>query len=172
METTTQATTEHMLHTEPQKEHRWLNKLLGEWTSEGEAPMEPDKPPSTFRGTEKVRSLGGLWIVAEGEGEMPGGGPATTMMTLGFDPTRKRFIGTWVGSMMAHLWIYDGSLDEEERVLTLNTVGPHMTKKGGTAKYTDVIEFKSEDHRTLTAFVLGDDGKWTEIMKAHYRRKR
>lgn len=171
MESTTQETTAHRLHTVPQKEHRWLNKLLGEWTYEGDAPVEPDTPPSTFTGTEAVRSLGGLWIVAEGIGEMPGGGPATTMMTLGYDPTGKRFIGTWVGSMMAHLWIYDGALDKKKQVLTLNTVGPHMEKEGETAQYRDVIEFKSDDHRTLTAFVLGDDGKWTEIMKADYRRK-
>lgn len=60
---------------EPQKEHRWLQKLVGEWTFEGEAPMGPDKPPEKFKGTERVRSLGDLWFVAEGQGEMPGGGP-------------------------------------------------------------------------------------------------
>ena len=64
------------MKTEPQKEHAWLQQLVGEWTFEVEATMEPGKPPEHFRGTERVRSLGGLWIVAEGEGEMPGGGTA------------------------------------------------------------------------------------------------
>ena len=64
------------MNTEPQKEHGWLQKLVGEWTSEAEATMEPGKPPETFRGTESVRSLGGLWVLAEGQGEMPGGGTA------------------------------------------------------------------------------------------------
>ncbi len=54
--------------------------------------MGPGKPPEKAKGTESVRSLGGLWILAEGRGEMPGGGAMTTMMTLGYDPQKKR---TW-----------------------------------------------------------------------------
>jgi hypothetical protein len=73
---------------EPQKEHEWLQKLVGEWTYESEATLEAGKPPERFSGTENVRSLGGLWILAEGQGEM---------MTLGYDKQKKRYVGTWVG---------------------------------------------------------------------------
>jgi hypothetical protein len=158
--------------TEPQKEHQWLQKLVGEWTYETEATMEPGKPPEKFTGTESVRSLGGLWILVEGQGEMPGGGAATTLMTLGYDPQRKRYVGTFIGSMMTHLWVYDGALDAAERVLTLDTEGPDMAAEGKMAKYKDVIEFKSDDHRVLSSHMLGDDGKWHEVMTTHYRRKR
>ena len=155
---------------EPQKEHQWLHRLVGEWTSEAEATMEPGKPPETLSGTESVRSLGGLWILAEGTGEMPGGGAATMLMTLGYDPQRKRFVGTWIGSMMTNLWAYDGGLDAAERVLTLEAEGPDMAVEGKTVKYRDVIELESDDHRVLTSHMLGDDGTWHEFMKAHYRR--
>lgn len=154
----------------PQKEHRWLEKLVGEWTYEGEASMGPDKPSQKFTGTESVRSLGGLWILAEGKGDMPGCGEATTMLTLGYDPQKKHYVGTWIGSMMTHLWVYNGELDAAERVLTLSVEGPGMAE-GKTASYQDVIEFKSDDHRVLTSRMLGDDGKWQEFMTAHYRRK-
>jgi hypothetical protein len=160
------------MQTEPQKEHQWLHKLVGEWTSEGEATMEPGKPPERFKGTESVRSLGGLWVLAEGQGEMPGGGPATMLMTLGYDMRTKRYVGTWVGSMMSHLWVYDGSLDAAERVLTLESEGPAMRPDAPLTKYRDVIEFKSDDHRVLSSYALGDDGEWREFMTAHYRRKR
>ena len=93
---------------EPQREHRWLDKLVGEWTSESECRMGPDQPAAKSRGVEVVRSLGGLWIVAEGEGEMPGGGTAKTVMTLGYDPRDHRYVGTFVASMMTHLWPYNG----------------------------------------------------------------
>ena len=157
---------------EPQKEHEWLQKLVGEWTYESEATMEPGKPPMRFSGTENVRSLGGLWILAEGQGEMPGGGTATMMMTLGYDPQKKRFVGTWVGSMMTYLWVYDGELDAAESVLTLNAEGPSMATEGKIEKYKDVIEFKSDKHRVLTSHMLGDDGEWHGFMTANYRRKR
>ncbi len=69
-------------------------RMVGEWTCEGEATMKPGKPPMKYEGTESVRSLGGLWILAEGQGDAPGCGPATTMMTLGYDPQKKRCLAT------------------------------------------------------------------------------
>lgn len=85
---------------EPQKEHQWLHQLVGEWTYETECVMGPDKPPEKFKGSETVRLLGGLWVQCEGTGEMPGGGMATTIMTLGYDPQKKYYVGTFVASMM------------------------------------------------------------------------
>jgi hypothetical protein len=153
-------------------EHRWLEGLVGEWTSEMEAVMEPGKPPSKLSGTEVVRSLGGAWVICEGSGEMPGGGTSKMIMTLGFDPDRGRFTGTFVASMMTHLWVYEGTLDTAANVLTLNTEGPDFKGGGQMAKYQDVIEMRSADHRVLTSRVLGDDGTWTHFMTAHYRRRR
>jgi Protein of unknown function (DUF1579) len=89
------------------------------------------------------------------------------MITLGFDPDRKRFIGTMVGSMMTNMWVYEGELDASGNVLTLNTTGPAFDGSGKTAKYQDVITVKDADNRTLTSRVHGDDGKWTDFMSAH-----
>ncbi|MEP0969734.1 DUF1579 domain-containing protein [Leptolyngbya sp. SLC-A1] len=124
----------------------------------------------TSTGTESVKSLGDLWVVAEGQGEMCDT-VATTMMTLGYNPQKQRFVGTWVGSMMAHLWVYDGDLDAAEQVLTLHSEGPAMTGEGKMGQYKDVIEFKSPDHRVLTSFFLRDDGQWQQFMTANYHRQ-
>ena len=156
---------------DPQNEHQWLHRLIGQWTSEAHVSMGPGTPTETCKGTESVRSLGGLWIVAEGQGEMPGGGLATMILTLGYDPQAKRFVGTWIGSMMTHLWVYAGALDAAERVLTLEAEGPDMAATGKIAKYRDVIALESPDHRVFTSHVLGDDGAWHQFMTAHYRRK-
>ena len=155
---------------EPQAEHRWLQQLVGAWTLDGEATMGPGQPPATFTGTERVRSLGDLWVLAEGEGEMPGGGTATTLMTLGYDPRTGRYVGTFIGSMMPHLWVYDGALDAEGRVLTLHAEGPDMSAGGKLTQYKDVIEFKSDDHRVLTSHMQDQDGTWQQVMTGHYRR--
>jgi hypothetical protein len=158
---------------EPQQEHEWLQKLVGEWTYETEAAAEPAKASEKISGTESVRSLGGIWVLAEGQGEMPGGGQATTLFTLGYDPQEKRYVGTWIGSMMTHLWVYDGGgLDASEKVLTLESEGPSMDGEGKTARYKDIIEFKNDDHRVLTAFVRGQDGEWSKMMTVNYRRKK
>lgn len=172
MDNTGNTQEESAMNTEPQKEHQWLQKLVGEWTYETVATMEPGKPPEQFTGTESVRSLGGIWILAEGQGEMPGGDTATVLMTLAYDPQKKRYVGTFIASMMPHLWVYDGELDADERVLTLNSEGPSMAAEGKMAMYKDVIEFKSDDHRVLTSHTLGDDGQWHGFMTVNYRRKK
>jgi hypothetical protein len=158
----------HMQAT-PEREHRWLQKLVGEWTFETDASASASEKAS---GTERVRQLGDLWVLAEGEGRMPGGVAATTLMTLGYDPAKGRFVGTWIGSMMTHLWVYDGELDPAGRVLTLNSEGPNMTGNGSLSKYQDIIEFRSDDHRVLTARTQATDGRWQQLMMIHYRRKK
>ena len=157
---------------EPREEHRWLQQLVGDWTFVGEASAGPGQSPEAFTGAERVRSLGYLWVLAEGEGETPGGGTDTSLMTLGYDPQKQRFVGTWIGSMMTHLWVYDGALDADRRVLTLEAEGPRMTGDGQMATYRDVIELKRDDHRVLTSHVLREDGTWQQFMTAHYRRTR
>jgi hypothetical protein len=158
------------MHAEPQQEHQWLQKLVGEWAYEVESDMGPGQSSGKLQGTERVRSLGGLWVVAEGQGEMPGGGTAHTIMTIGYDPEKKRYVGTWIGSMMPQLWLYDGFLDASGKVLTLASEGPSMAGDGTKANYRDVIEFRSDDRRVLTAHMQGDNGEWTAFMTAHYRR--
>ena len=155
---------------EPQAEHKWLQRLVGEWTFEGDATMGPDQPPSKFAGTESVRSIGGLWTLGEGIGKMPDGSPTVTFMTLGYDPVKKQFIGTFIGSMMTHMWPYNGTLDAAGKVLTLDSEGPDFSGGSAMAKYQDIIEFISDDHRTLKSRLQDSAGNWNEFMTAHYRR--
>jgi hypothetical protein len=152
----------------PQAEHQWLQKLVGTWEAEGEAIMGPDQPPNKWKATEVVRSIAGMWVVGDGTGDMPDGGTATTIITLGYDPQKGKYVGTFVGSMMANMWVYEGSLNGN--VLTLDTDGPAMPPGTGTAKYQDIVEFKNNDLRTLTSRVQGPDGKWMQVMSATYRR--
>lgn len=160
------------MRADPHEEHRWLRKLLGEWSYEHDVPEGPDQPAQTITGRESVRALGEIWIIAEGQGGMPGGDEATTMMTLGYDPRTKRFVGTWIGSMMHHMWVYDGELDTARDELTLSAVGPDFKEEGKTRRYRDVITFEDEDNRTLTARVQGDDGEWQDLMPpVRYRRR-
>jgi hypothetical protein len=167
---TTETQEAAMAKAEPQKEHEWLHKLVGEWSYEFVA-GEVEGAPEKVTGTESVRSLGGLWVLLEGRGQVPGGGEHVSLMTLGYDPQKGHYVGTWVGSMMTHLWVYTaGRLDAKERVLTLESEGPDMSGKGGMAQYRDVIELVSDDHRVLTGNLRDADGSWRQMMRVDYRR--
>jgi hypothetical protein len=153
----------------PTKEHEWLKRFAGEWEVETEVYMEPGKPPMKVQGTESARMLGGFWVVGETKGEMMGT-PFTGLMTFGYDPEKKKYVGTWVDSNTSTLWQYLGTVDSSGNVLTLETEGYCPLEKQ-VCQFKDTIEFKSKDHRVLTGTRLGKDGKWVTAMKVTARRK-
>lgn len=154
-----------MVMAKPRSEHAFFEKLVGTWdvTSEmsGETPW-----------VETVRSLSGIWVIAEGKGDMPGddGGPATTLLTLGFDAAKGKYVGTWIGSMMDNLWIYEGEVEAGGKTLSLYTTGPSMSG-AGLADYREQITFLSDDHRSFNSSAKQPDGSWKQFMEAHYRRR-
>lgn len=159
------------MHVEPTAEHRWLLQWVGNWTVEATSPGADGEAPSTQRGTETISTVGDLWIVAKGEGEMPGGGRAITQMTLGFDPETGRFRGTWVGSMMTHQWVYEGTLDPATNTLNLDAEGPDFFTGTGTCVYRDAYQWVDDSTRVLRSMVRQEDGSWGEpFMTATYRR--
>jgi hypothetical protein len=153
-----------MVMAKPRAEHGFLEKMVGSWDVTSD--MSGDNP-----WVENVRSLQGLWIVAEGSGDMPGGeGPATTMLTLGFDAAKGKYVGTWLGSMMDYLWVYEGEVEPDGRTLSLYTIGPSMAGEG-MADYRERITFVTDEHRSFTSSAKQPDGSWKQFMEAHYHRK-
>jgi hypothetical protein len=155
---------------EPVEEHGWLQQLLGNWTWEHDAPAQEGKPAATYRGTETVRSIDGLWFIAEGQGDFGEAGNVTNVMTLGFDPARQRYVGTFIGSMMTNLWVYEGEVDKSRNSLVLHTEGPSFTDPAARAQYRDELTIVDRDYRTLTSGYVDDAGKLVVFMTAHYRR--
>jgi hypothetical protein len=158
---------------EPQAEHQWLQQFVGEWTFQGECDMGPDQPKHHSVGVDTVYALGEAWIICQGQsdapGSEPGDAPVSSRITLGYDPTKKKFVGNFVASCMPQLWIYEGTLDESKRILTLDTKGPNFSGPG-LLDYQDIFEIVSEDHRVLKSRMKMEDGTWVEFMRADYRR--
>ncbi|MCB5202714.1 DUF1579 domain-containing protein [Neorhizobium sp. T786] len=149
----------------PQAEHGFLQKLVGTW--EVTAPEMAGHVPWT----ENVRSLEGIWFVCESRGEMPGCGEASIMMTLGFDAARRKYVASWVGSMMDHLWVYEGDLSADGTTLSLYTTGPDHQNPGKAGEYREQIVFKNDDHRIFNSSARQPVGSWKQFMEAHYHRK-
>lgn len=153
------------------KEHTWLQKLVGGWIGEGSAEMGPGQPPQQWTVEEHVRAIGDAWIQAESRGTMPDGSASIMQITLGYDPDAKRFRGTFVGSMMTYLWIYEGTLDAGQRLLTLDAEGPNMAEPGKMSRYQDIVEVVDADERLLSSQMQMPDGSWQKFMRVRYRRK-
>ncbi len=155
---------------QPQKEHEWLKQLVGEWETVGEMKME-GQPAMTCKGTDSTRMLGGFWVVTEGKAN-PMGMQVESLMTLGYDPKIKKYVGTWADSMNDHMWKYEGTLDATGKTLTLDTEGPNFMADGKLTKFRDVITIADKDHRSLSSQIKKDDGNWVTFMTGTYTRKK
>ncbi|QDT13125.1 DUF1579 domain-containing protein [Planctomycetes bacterium K23_9] len=152
----------------PQSEHEWLSQLLGDWTADSECVL-PGQPAQKSSGRMTCRTMGGLWVLMEGAGESPDGSNWTSLMTLGFDTRRNHYAGTFVASMMSHLWVYQGALDESGKRLVLDVEGPTLDGSG-MAIYQDIIEVIDQDCWRLSSQILGKNGEWNRFMTADHRR--
>ncbi len=145
------------------EQHEWLQQLVGEWNVSSEAIMEPGGDSTTWESKESIRSIGGLWIVAEGTADYDGQS-FTSLMTLGYDPNKGAFVGSWIDTIQPTMWSYVGHLDESKRLLTLEAEGPSFGDPSKTAKYRDQIELIGSDEKKTTSSVLGEDGSWSTFM--------
>ena len=156
---------------QPTKEHQWLQQFVGEWESTSEVSMGPDLPAMTCKGTSNYRMLGGFWLINETQGDMMGT-KIDAIQTIGYDTETKKYVGTWVDSMLNHLWNYEGSVDAAGTKLILEAEGPNFMAAGKLAKFRDSYEFKSPDHIEATSSMLGEEGKWVQFMTGQLRRKK
>ncbi|MCA1868720.1 DUF1579 domain-containing protein [Agrobacterium genomosp. 3] len=161
-----------MQSAKPQKEHEFLSRIVGDWimtASSGHENYDANDPSQRFTGT--VRSIGGLWIVGEGTGKMPDGDEMTAVITVGFDPAKGNFVGSWIGSMMTYLWVYRGWLEEDGKTLTLEAEGPAFDGSGRIDTYRDVLVLHDDNHRSFSGSVRQPDGTFKTFMTSEFRRK-
>src|SRR5262245_47753754 len=82
----------------PTKEHELLGPFAGEWEVAAEANVAPGVDPIKCTGTESSKMVGGFWLVAEMQMSTEGG-PVNSTLTLGYNPTTKKYIGTFFTSV-------------------------------------------------------------------------
>jgi hypothetical protein len=156
------------MQTEPTAEHTWLQQLVGEWSYQNECVMGPDGKTEKGTGREVVRAFGDLWVMGEMTGTMPGAGEMKGLMALGFDPGKGRFVGSWIGTPMASMFVYEGVL--EGNVLTLDCEGPAFDNPAEMAHYQDIVEVRSPNERVLRSQVLDAEGVWHQFMEGVFTR--
>jgi len=158
----------------PTKEHEWFRQLEGSWAGEMDMlvdPMNPTKAPEKplkSKVTESTTLLGGFWALAAVKGEMMGQA-FEGRGQYGYDAAKKKYIGTWIDSMMPHLWEYEGSLDPSGKVLTLEAMGPDCVNPTAMTRYRDVHEIIDKDTRRMTSAVQRE-GKWVPVMRGELKR--
>jgi hypothetical protein len=120
-------------------------------------------------GRVETRQVGPLWTLIDCHGETLESGRWNSLFTLGCDAEKKKFVGTFVASMMTFLWICEGDLDSEGKVLTLCVDGPSFDGQG-MAQHQDMFEIVDLNHWILHSKILNPSGQWVDFLVGHHRR--
>jgi len=153
----------------PGPEHKVLAMDEGTWDATVEMFMAPGAPPMVSHGTEvNTMGCGGLCLITDFKGDM-GGTPFDGHGTATWDPSKKKYVGTWVDSMSTGITTSEGTYDAATKTSTAWSEGPGPT--GAIVKQKGVVVYKDPSTRLFPMSIVGPDGKDVETLKITYRRK-
>lgn len=151
----------------PVAQHQWLEQFAGDWESEVEIFCDPSAPPMKTTGKEKLRMLGGFWLVSESISESVKM-PYTNIITIGYSPVKGKYVGTCVDSMMAKLWLYEGTASGNK--VTLATEGECPDQPGKVRQFSESLELVDKNHKVFKSQIQQDDGTWQTCLVVKSRR--
>jgi Protein of unknown function (DUF1579) len=134
-------------------EHKILAADEGTWDATIKTYMGgPDAEPSVSRGTEVNEVLpGGLWVHSKFEGDF-GGVKFVGRGQFGYDPVKKKYVGTWIDSMSTILSVLEGDYDARSKTMTYVGDGYDPDHK---AKFSQkmVTTMKDDGTRVFTLYM-------------------
>lgn len=153
----------------PGPEHDVLQKDAGVWDATVEM-FIPNAPPSVSKGTEtNILGPGGLWLITDFKSDMMGQ-PFQGHGVSGYDPNKRKYVGTWVDSMSTGLSITESTYDKAANNMTGWLEGPDHT--GKMMKMKAVTEYKDADTRIFTMYMHAPDGQLNQTMRITYKRRK
>jgi hypothetical protein len=150
----------------PTEEHKLLARDEGTWDGTIKSfTAGPDAEPMISKGTEVNTVMpGGLWVLSKFDGDF-GGMKFEGRGQFGYDPVKKKYVGTWIDSLSPNLSVLEGSYDPKTKTMTY--IGDGTSAEG--IKYTQkmVTTAKDDDSRVFTLYMkvgeAKDEAKFLEI---------
>ena len=157
----------------PTPEHERLARDVGTWDATIKSWMQgPGSEPSVSKGVEVAKMMpGGLWVLSEFHGKF-GDTAFHGQGQTGYDPVKKKYIGTWVDSMSPTIMITEGDFDPQTNTFTMYSKGVDPAGKPYDAKMVDV--HKDKDTRVFSMSMKSDEtrGEYIKVMEISYVKRR
>lgn len=152
------------------EEHKILKHEDGNWDCEITmfmGPAGPYNPPQKSKGSEKNTMLGDFWLVSEFKGSFEGM-PFQGRGQIGYDPGKKKYVGSWIDSFSPNATHMIGTYDAEKKMMTYETTGIGMDGNPTKGKQTVVY---GDNKRTMTMYAAapGTD-QMIKVMEISYTK--
>lgn len=148
---------------QPGEYHRMLQKDVG--TYEGTMTMSmPGMELEPAPAKETIRPLGGFWTISHFECEYMGM-PMQGQGVMGYDPDKKKFVGTWIDSFTPSLSVMEGEYDEAKKAIVMDWMAKGMTG--------EMVPHRMETVHTADGYVMEmfiGEGDLAQSMKIAMKR--
>lgn len=150
---------------EPTPEHEHIVEGAGEW--EGTMTMHmPGMPQTPVPAHESNVAIGGFWLQSTFKCELMGM-PYLGTGCVGYDESKKKYVGTWIDNASSHLAIMEGEIDPKTEALVMRWTAPDMaTGKPTPHRYEAVHEGDA-----FTSTFYAGEGAGTRTMVISMKRK-
>lgn len=157
---------------QPTKHHEVLKGEVGVWDAEVAFWMAgPDAEPARSQAVETNRLIGGMWVISDFEGTF-GGMKFLGHGQLGYDPAKKKYVGTWVDGMAPTLMLMEGTYDEDTQTMIMFSEGVDpQTGKMQTMRNTTRYLSDDEKIMTMATAPAGSDA-FVKVMEIRYKRRK
>jgi hypothetical protein len=156
----------------PTAEHKILAQDEGTWDATIKSfTAGPDAEPMISRGTEVNTVLtGGLWLLSKFDGDF-GGVKFEGRGQFGYDPVKKKYVGSWIDSLSPNLSVLEGTYDPRTKTMTYtgDGIGPDGVK------YTQrmVTTTKDDGTRVFTLYMkVGEAKGEAKFMEITYTKRK
>jgi hypothetical protein len=85
----------------------------------------------------------------------------------GYDPTKKKFVGTWISNMDSHLTVMEGDFNAETKTLTMSYQAPDPMSGAIVAHR---IETVFEENSYASSFYMGEGAAAAKTMVIAMKR--
>lgn len=156
---------------QPTAEHELLKAMVGDWNAKMKLYHTPGAEPEVNECTETVELLpGGMWVTSRFEGKIMGM-PFSGIGTSGYDPTEKKYVGTWVDSMSPYMQTIKGDYDAKTKTMTSISTSRNPLN-GEEITYKEIGREINDDTRTFEMHMPNEKGEYVKMMEIEYTRKK
>jgi hypothetical protein len=154
----------------PGPEHQLLSSEAGTWDAVVEM-TAPDGNSMRSTGMEEdTLSCGGRCLVSAFKGDLMPGATFEGRGVTTWDGAKKKYVGAWTDSMSSGMSVSEGTYDASTKTMTSTMEGPDMS--GAVVKSRSTVQYTDTDHKVMTMFMVGPDGKEAQGVKISYTRRK
>jgi hypothetical protein len=161
------------LYPQPTDIHKELVKANeGVWDATMRLYASGSDKPQEFKGTETVRAAAdGLFLITEFEADFVGGKKFRGYGITGYDPRKRKIVGTWADNMNTSIGTLTGDYDPKTKTVTyVFEIADPATGQMRKDKHVD--EHKAEGHKLYTIYDATAGSNQRKLMEIETRRRK